>query len=251
MAVVVRRHCFCQHLRYGLSLILGQHANRQRRSTGHDKPVVKKQAGSKNQPRLGRTAKSHVNDDNGLVRQEVSNSRTESTHYRFHNKQRISRLLHRSQANHLIGFRGGGRIDKVLLDGIASVAIHVVDAVIHQDCCFILGVEDQSVPLQDSQFFAPFVKNIFAQSFNQLMIESSSYCSQMLVARNDPIRSGGVPGSSRRNKSLRPIKVPPCYRIIPAKAVATVIATTPTMTTTRHPPGLGKPFRISRPVSDS
>ena len=90
-----------------------------------------------------------------LFDKQVSNSRTESTHYRFHDKQRISRLLHGSQADHFIGFRGGGGIDKILLDGIASIAIHVVDAVIHQDRCFVLGVEDQKCSVCKIPSFLP------------------------------------------------------------------------------------------------
>ena len=41
------------------------------------------------------------------------------------------------------------------------------------------------------------------------------------------------------------------YHPLPSTAAVTATAVPNTMTTTKHPPGLGNPLRISRPASDS
>ena len=49
--------------------------------------------------------------------------------------------------------------------------------------------------------------------------------------------------------AVRPVSV--TWAVHLAIATATITATLIQITTTKHPPGLGNPFRINRPVSDS
>ena len=78
-------------------------------------------------------------------------------------EERKTGLAKGMKENEFVGFGLGRRSLQKPLDGVGILLPQVVEAIIHQDRDFILGVEHKTVLLEDSQIMATLVNDVLGQ----------------------------------------------------------------------------------------